>query len=227
MSIATLTPTRQSGWSLIKIYQRGLRILAPEVLMPGILHDLLTRALGDDGSVLDAWRRLGILIPVSPGTMIPDVDSLVTRALGVCSCRPEEQVRIVRRYTEANELLAKNLIRLASSGALTRELTDVLAAVGMFIFHRHGISGISSLSSKAFSENLSGNMLRSDDRMTPACQSIEYSAPGPATSQCLSRFFAALIEPKLVPHLIPETTGWAPTEQRARPLGVAPLASLQ
>lgn len=134
-----------SMWlELDRIHQGGLQMLVPQVLIPAVLQDLFARALADEMSVLAAWRSLRSLIPVSSRAVVPEVDSIAAQAMAICSLRHEERVRVLRRYFEANKALAESLIRLSMAGDLTRGLTEVLAAVGLFSFHRHGLDGSSS-----------------------------------------------------------------------------------
>lgn len=121
--------------------QRGLRIASPEMLLPTVLHDLFIRGLSDDASVLRAWCTLGALIPSPPEAVIPEVKPLsIERLCSILKVETEESC-LLWRYTQINDALAKELISLRSSSQLTCQLVDVLVAVAMFSFHRHGFEG--------------------------------------------------------------------------------------
>ena len=66
-----------SLWLILDyLYQHHLSVVPKDVLLPTLLHDLFTRAMSDQISVLTAWQSLGALIPTDPEAVIPTVELL-------------------------------------------------------------------------------------------------------------------------------------------------------
>ncbi|MEA5568496.1 thiopeptide-type bacteriocin biosynthesis protein [Anabaena sp. UHCC 0399] len=128
-----------SLWLILDyLHQNHLSVVPKDVLLPTLLHDLFKRVMPNQISVLAAWRSLAALIPTPPETTISTVEVLSIEALYQSHSVAKKEADVLERYTIANGILAQKLVNLQDMGQLTQPLTDILAAVAMFTFHRHG-----------------------------------------------------------------------------------------
>jgi thiopeptide-type bacteriocin biosynthesis protein len=117
------------------------RRLAPERLLPALVHDLFLRgAAGHDHLLAASWRSLAneIATPTvpSPPAMAPAALDELSAVVG-----PGDEHECLACFAQANARLADELVELAGRDRLARSISDVLAAAALFSFHRHGFSG--------------------------------------------------------------------------------------
>ncbi|MEH1933594.1 MAG: thiopeptide-type bacteriocin biosynthesis protein [Nostoc sp.] len=123
-----------SIWLMLDhLEQHNLDVVSKDLLLPTVLHDLFTRTLSDRVSILATWHSLAALIPTPPEATIPTVELLSLETLD-----ESLEADVLQKYATANDMLAKELVNLQHLGQLTQDLVDILAAVAMFNFHRHG-----------------------------------------------------------------------------------------
>ncbi|MEH2124090.1 thiopeptide-type bacteriocin biosynthesis protein [Nostoc sp.] len=123
-----------SLWLMLDYLDRhNLGVVSKDLLVATVLHDLFTRTLSDRASILATWHSLAALISTPPEATIPTVELL---SLETSYESPEAE--ILQKYATANDILAKELLNLQHLGQLTQDLVDILAAIAMFNFHRHG-----------------------------------------------------------------------------------------
>ncbi|MBD2410154.1 hypothetical protein FACHB389_26265 [Nostoc calcicola FACHB-389] len=123
-----------SLWLMLDYLDRhNLGVVSKDLLVPTVLHDLFTRTLSDAVAILATWHSLAALISTPPEATIPTFELL---SLETLYDYPEAE--ILQKYATANDILAKELVNLQHLGQLTQDLVDILAAVAMFNFHRHG-----------------------------------------------------------------------------------------
>lgn len=118
--------------------QHNLSIIPKDLLLPTVLHDLFSRALSDQVFILAAWHSLRALIPTPPEATIPTIELLSLETLSESRTVAGQEADVLQKYATANNMLAKELVNLQHLGQLTQDLADILAAVAMFNFHRHG-----------------------------------------------------------------------------------------
>ncbi|MEH2158476.1 thiopeptide-type bacteriocin biosynthesis protein [Nostoc sp.] len=123
-----------SLWLMLDYFDRhNLGVISKDLLVPTVLHDLFTRTLSDPVAILATWHSLAALISTPPEATIPTVELLSLETL-----YESPEAEILQKYATANDILAKELVNLQHLGQLTQDLVDILAAVAMFNFHRHG-----------------------------------------------------------------------------------------
>ncbi|MEH2214451.1 thiopeptide-type bacteriocin biosynthesis protein [Nostoc sp.] len=123
-----------SLWLMLDYLDRhNLGVISKDLLVPTVLHDLFTRTLSDPVAILATWHSLAALISPLPEATIPTVELLSLETL-----YESPEAEILQKYATANDILAKELVNLQHLGQLTQDLADILAAVAMFNFHRHG-----------------------------------------------------------------------------------------
>ncbi|AVH67315.1 hypothetical protein CDG77_17635 [Nostoc sp. 'Peltigera membranacea cyanobiont' 213] len=128
-----------SIWLILDHLDRHkLSAIPKDLLLPTVLHDLFSRALSDRVSILAAWHSLRALIPTPPEATIPTVELLSLKTLSESRTLARQEADVLQKYATANDMLAKELVNLQHLGQLTQDLADILAAVAMFNFHRHG-----------------------------------------------------------------------------------------
>ncbi|MEH2137576.1 thiopeptide-type bacteriocin biosynthesis protein [Nostoc sp.] len=128
-----------SVWLILDHLDRQkLSVIPKDLLLPTVLHDLFSRALSDRVSILATWQSLRALIPTSPEATIPTVELLSLKTLSESRTLARQEADVLQKYAIANDMLAKELVNLQHLGQLTQDLADILAAVAMFNFHRHG-----------------------------------------------------------------------------------------
>ncbi|MFN6527027.1 thiopeptide-type bacteriocin biosynthesis protein [Nostoc sp. ChiSLP03a] len=123
-----------SLWLMLDYLDRhNLGVISKDLLVPTVLHDLFTRTLSDPVAILATWHSLSALISTPPEGTIPTIELLSLETL-----YDLKEAEILQKYATANDILAKELLNLQHLGQLTQDLVDILAAVAMFNFHRHG-----------------------------------------------------------------------------------------
>ncbi|MGV0106693.1 thiopeptide-type bacteriocin biosynthesis protein [Nostoc sp. DSM 114160] len=123
-----------SLWLMLDHLDRhNLGVISKDLLVPTVLHDLFTRTLSDPVAILATWHSLAALISTPPEGTIPTVELLSLETL-----YESKEAEILQKYATANDILAEELLNLQHLGQLTQDLVDILAAVAMFNFHRHG-----------------------------------------------------------------------------------------
>ncbi|MCF4968879.1 thiopeptide-type bacteriocin biosynthesis protein [Nostoc sp. CMAA1605] len=131
-----------SQWLILDyLHQHHRSVVPTDVLLPSLLHDLFTRGISDQASVLTAWHSLGALIPPDPEATIPKVELFLVDNLYQMYTVTEQEKDVLKVYTECNSILAQKLVNFRDIGQLCQDLPDILAAVAMFTFHRHGFDG--------------------------------------------------------------------------------------
>ncbi|AUT00063.1 hypothetical protein CLI64_06540 [Nostoc sp. CENA543] len=131
-----------SQWLILDYLHQHHRCVVPkDVLLPSLLHDLFTRAMSDQVSVLAAWHSLGDLIPPDPEATMTTVELLSLENLYQIYSVTEQEKDVLKVYTKYNRILAQKLVYLRDIGQLSQDLPDVLASIAMFTFHRHGFDG--------------------------------------------------------------------------------------
>ncbi|OYE04005.1 thiopeptide-type bacteriocin biosynthesis protein [Nostoc sp. 'Peltigera membranacea cyanobiont' 232] len=128
-----------SIWLILDYLDRHkLSVIPKDLLLSTVLHDLFSCALSDRVSILAAWQSLRALIPTPPEATIPTVELLSLKTLSESRTLAGQEADVLQKYATANDMLAKELVNLQHLGQLTQDLADILAAVAMFNFHRHG-----------------------------------------------------------------------------------------
>jgi thiopeptide-type bacteriocin biosynthesis protein len=128
-----------SIWLILDHLDRHkLSTIPKDLLLPTVLHDLFSRALSSKISILAAWHSLRALIPTLPEATIPTIELLSLETLSESQTVVGQEADVLQKYATANDILAKELVNLQHRGQLTEDLADILAAVAMFNFHRHG-----------------------------------------------------------------------------------------
>lgn len=137
--------TDTSIWLILDyLYRHNLSVISKDLFLLTVLNDLFTRAMPDRVSVLTVWQKLGALLPASSETTIPTVELLSIEALCKSRSLVGQEVDLLQQYTTANDTLVRELLNLQHTGQLDQDLADVLAAVAMFNFHRHGFDWLRS-----------------------------------------------------------------------------------
>ncbi|HIK04130.1 MAG TPA: hypothetical protein IGS40_05360 [Trichormus sp. M33_DOE_039] len=131
--------TDTSLWLFLDyLYQHHLSVVPKDILLSTLLHDLFTRVMPNQRSTLAAWQSLAALIPIPGETTIPRIKLLSMENLSQFYSVSGQEADILQGYTIANHILAQELVNLQHLGELTQDLADILAAIAMFTFHRHG-----------------------------------------------------------------------------------------
>jgi hypothetical protein len=123
------------------LYLNNLNIVPPEILLSTILNDLFQCTLLDQVSVIAVWQNLASLISLTPTTTIPSFKILSITDMCESGAINPAEIEILQQYAIANQIMAQELVNLQNIGQLTQPLTDILAALAMFNFHRHGFQG--------------------------------------------------------------------------------------
>ena len=142
-------------WGLDRLQRQGENLLGTETRLLATVQDLFLRAAASPADTLNTWRRLERLTPLSERVALPRIP-LRIRKEGLAGLEVSEPERIwIDCHAKSNAALANGLAGLGKAGQLTRDLEEILAAVALFTFHRHGIPGTrSSLSVAAMIRDL-------------------------------------------------------------------------
>lgn len=127
---------------LDRLERKGRRSVSPDDLMPALVQDLfLSACIHDAALVATSWQRLWDLIATPASPPLPEVSRELLKGLSRLGAAHADERECLELCSSANGSLARNLNELASNGKLDGELTDVLATVALFTFHRHGFAG--------------------------------------------------------------------------------------
>jgi len=117
------------------------RRLAPDQLLPALVHDLFLRgANGRDRLLAASWRSLASQIATPTAPSRPAMAPATLDALSAIVGQGTEH-DCIACFAQANAELAGELGELARQDRLSRSISDVLATVALFSFHRHGFPG--------------------------------------------------------------------------------------
>lgn len=114
--------------------------LLPETFLPLVFHDLFNNTLIEPHLVFKAWRILGAFIPISPSTVIPQIQLLSIAAFCKRSTLTIAETDLMYGFAEANQRFAES-IGFIDANELTCDFCSVLAAIAMFNFNRYGFGG--------------------------------------------------------------------------------------
>ena len=114
----------------------------PAQLLPSLFQNLFDRVLDDKISVLKTWQHLAELTPLDESVeLLTLIDLLEIDRLSDSTTILPETSNILKSYRQAHDQLGEEFSQLWQADLLCADLYEILAAIALFSFNRHGFAG--------------------------------------------------------------------------------------
>jgi thiopeptide-type bacteriocin biosynthesis protein len=128
-------------WCLDQLKQQSKPLISEVILLPAILQNLFESTLLEPKKVLMVWQNLGKLFEVESQQSEP---SLNLTLIPIQELRQSVEIntemgQVLNGYLRVNAEVSRQLKHLSRGGQIEGDLLNILANIGQFTLHRHGL----------------------------------------------------------------------------------------